>query len=238
MCRSPAMNPAKEAIVTDMRVTPPGTGEGAHGSHRLDADALRKQSASDAQDRSGMADTADALDALDALTALDSDRSKLAGSYDRMRVTTVIWVAAVYGLLTLTYWLIPQAYLGRFRLPWNSAWIIFALLAASMLLMCTAMTLTAHAQGIAVQWLPPAPVAANRRYRTILAVRFVLNFIPPVLALVVGYVTDAWWSALAVTAIGAAINGLAEYWELDATVRALKQRTTPQQDTEVRHGIG
>lgn len=218
--------------MTDSRVMQPDTADEAHGGHRHGGDAARAQGIPAARDGHDMSE------ALQALASLDTDRSKLASSYDRTRPTTVIWVAMVYGLLTLTYWMIPQAYLNRFHLPWNPAWIVFALLAVSVLLACVAMTLTARAQGIAVRWMPPAPVTADRRYRIVLAAHFAVNFIPPILALVVGYVTDAWWSALAVATFGAAINGLATYWELDAMVRTLKRRTIPQQDTEAPHGIG
>lgn len=181
--------------------------------------------------------------ALDALSALDTDRARLASDYyERNRVPTVIWVTVIYGMITLTYWLIPQVFLNRFHQPGNPAWLIFTLLAVSVLLVYAMLLFTCHMQGVAIQWLPPRPVMKSRRFRIILAVHAIANFIPAAAALAVGYATNAWWSAVAVTAVGAAFNGFMEHLELSETIRALRQRTTPMgeptSDGETHHGVG
>lgn len=168
-----------------------------------------------------------APDALDALQTLDSDRAKIASDYNTKRTSTIVWIAVVYGLLTLTYWLIPQVWFNRFNLPWDSAWLVFALLAISLLLLTAVIMLNSQRQGIAPQWMGPKPVMQSHRYKIALAAHFFVNFIPPILALAVGFASDAWWSAVAVTIIGAAINGVMETWEFDEFIRALRQRTAP-----------
>lgn len=188
---------------------------------------------------SNMPATLDVPAALDALNALDTDRARLAADYyERNRVQTVIWVTVIYGLVTLTYWLIPQVFLNRFHLPGNPAWILFTLLAVSVLLIYAMMLFTCHMQGIAIQWLPPRPAMKSRRFRIILAVHAIANFIPAAAAVAVGYATNAWWSAVAVTAVGAAFNGFMEHLELSETIRALRQRTALAGDGEALHGIG
>ena len=184
-----------------------------------------------------------APDALDALSALDTDRARLASDYYvKNRVQTVIWVTVIYGMITLTYWLIPQVFLNRFHLPGNPAWILFTLLAVSVLLIYAMLLFTCHMQGVAIQWLPPRPVMKSRRFRIILAVHAIANVIPAAVAVAVGYATNAWWSAVAVTAVGAAFNGFMQHLELSETIRALRQRTTPigepTSDGETHHGVG
>ena len=184
-------------------------------------------------------DRGKAMDALTSLNALDEDRAKAATAiYERGRARTVAWVSAIYGLLTLTYWLVPQVYLNRFDLPGNPAWLLFALLTVSVLLACAMLMLTARVRGVAVRWLPPRPVMKSRRFRIILAVHTIANFIPAIAALVVGYATDAWWSAVAVTVLGAAFNGFMEHLELSESIRALRQRMAPTGDGEAHHGVG
>ncbi|MBT1165024.1 hypothetical protein [Bifidobacterium felsineum] len=184
-----------------------------------------------------------AMDALDALQALDTDRAKIATGYAARRTSNIVWIAIVFGLLTFTYWLIPQAWFNRFNLPWNPIWIVAALLAISLLLLTTAILLNSRRQGIAPQWQAPKPAMRSHRYKIAIAVHFFVNFIPPILALAVGFATTAWWSAVAVTLVGAVINGAMEAWECDETVRALQQRTAPElpaldSSTEAHHDIG
>ncbi|PLS24520.1 hypothetical protein BLI708_10195 [Bifidobacterium imperatoris] len=183
-----------------------------------------------------------AMDALDALRTLDIDRAKIAAGYAARRTSNIVWIAIVYGLLTFTYWLIPQAWFNRFNLPWNPIWIVAALLAISLLLLAAAIMLNSRRQGVAPQWLAPKPAMQSRRYTMALAVHFFVNFIPPFLALAVGFATTAWWSAAAVTLVGAVINGRMEAWECDEIVRALQQRTAPDPSAfdslaEAHHGI-
>ncbi|NMM98051.1 hypothetical protein [Bifidobacterium olomucense] len=183
------------------------------------------------------------VDALSALQALDTDRAKIASGYAARRTSNIVWVAIVFGLLTFTYWLIPQAWLNRFNLPWNPIWIVAALLVMSLLLLIAAIMLNSRRQGIAPQWQAPKPAMRSRRYKIAIAVHFFVNFIPPILALAVGFATTAWWSAVAVALVGAVINGAMEAWELDEIVRALQQRTTPESSAlgssaEVHHDIG
>ena len=147
-------------------------------------------------------------------------------------------MTVIYGMVTLTYWLIPQVFLNRFHLPGNPAWILFTLLAVSVLLVYAMLLFTCHMQGIAIQWLPPRPAMKSRRFRIMLAVHAIGNVIPAAAAVAVGYVTNAWWSAVAVTAVGAAFNGLMEHLELSETIRALTRRIAPTGDGEARHGVG
>ncbi|MBT1175433.1 hypothetical protein JS530_07985 [Bifidobacterium sp. LC6] len=184
-----------------------------------------------------------ALDALDALQTLDADRAKIATGYAALRTSNIVWIAIVFGLLTFTYWLIPQAWFNRFNLPWNPIWVVAALLVISLLLLAAVIMLNSRRQGIAPQWLAPKPAMQSRRYTMAVAVHFFVNFIPPILALAVGFATTAWWSAAAVTLVGAVINGAMEAWECDEIVRALQQRTAPDSSaldssTEVHHDIG
>lgn len=184
-----------------------------------------------------------ALDAFDALQALDVDRAKIATGYAALRTSNIVWISIVFGLLTFTYWLIPQAWFNRFSLPWNPIWLVAALLAISLLLLAAAIMLNSRRQGIAPQWLAPKPAMQSRRYTMAVAVHFFVNFIPPFLALAAGFATTAWWSAAAVTLVGAVINGGMEAWECDEIVRALQQRTIPDSpaldsSTAAHHDIG
>ncbi|KFI93485.1 hypothetical protein BISA_1573 [Bifidobacterium saguini DSM 23967] len=184
-----------------------------------------------------------ALDAFDTLQALDADRAKIASGYAARRTSNIVWIAIVFGLLTFTYWLIPQAWFNRFNLPWNPIWLVAALLVISLLLLTAAIMLNSRRQGIAPQWQAPKPAMRSRRYKVAIVVHFLVNFIPPCLALAVGFATTAWWSAVAVTLVGAVINGAMQAWECDEIVRALQQRTAPNPSAldslaEAHHGIG
>ncbi|KAB7787972.1 hypothetical protein F7D08_1366 [Bifidobacterium cebidarum] len=195
------------------------------------------------QARELSSDQQHALSALDSLRALDSDRAKIATGYEALRTSSIVWIAIVFGLLTFTYWLMPQAWFNRFNLPWNPLWLVAALLAMSLLLLIAATMLNSRRQGIAPQWQMPKLVMRSRRYQLALVAHFFVNFIPPILALAVGYATTAWWSAVAVTLIGAVINGVMEAWEFDETVRALKQHTAPEpshldSSAEAHHDLG
>ena len=188
-------------------------------------------------------DSTEAMDALASLNALDDDRAKAASDYyEKNQVQTVIWVTVIYGMITLTYWLIPQVFLNRFHMPGNPAWILFTLLAVSVLLVYAMLLFTCHMQGVAIQWLPPRPVMKSRRFRIILIAHAIANFIPAAVAVAVGYATNAWWSAVAITAVGAAFNGFMEHLELSETIRALRQRTAPigepTSNGETHHGVG
>lgn len=207
------------------------------------ADTQQRRQARQLPEHEPANDRQQTLDALDALQTLDADRAKIATGYAALRTSNIVWIAIVFGLLTFTYWLIPQVWFNRFHLPWNPAWLLWALLTASLLLLGAVIMLNSRRQGIAPQWLAPKPAMQSRRYTMAVAVHFFVNFIPPILALAVGFATTAWWSAAAVTLVGAVINGAMEAWECDEIVRALQQRTAPDSSaldssTEVHHDIG
>lgn len=208
-----------------------------------------RNSRDDAPDLRGTPDGADVLAALDALRALDEDRAQVARAYGKARTPTIVLMAIVYGLLNLTYWMVPQAFLGRFDLPWNPAWLLLALLAASVLLIYAMVLLYTRAHGIRPRLvIPAAPVRRSGRFWLALGAHVAMGFVLPVAALFVGYATSAWWSAVAVTLAGALLNAAAEAWEFDETVRALERPTdpaapiessgaSPGMETEARHGV-